>query len=223
VLCAAAIHKACIAVDGLQLRIGIHQGEVVFEDHDVFGDGVNIASRLQAIADPGEILVSEAVYTNIKNKKEFVAEFFGEETLKNVEAPVKIYRIRMETDSDSTSTADAYPKSIRRKGKLFNEKKLILFILGFISLLAVGSFFYFKNNDKNKNTETVEPKDTEKSIAVLPFTNMSNDPAQDYFADAMIDEILNHLFKIGGWRITSRTSVMLQMCCKAVYKRKATV
>ena len=208
VFCAAAIHQACSAVGDIKLRIGIHLGEVIFENNDIFGDGVNIASRLQSIADPGEILVSEAVYANIKNKKEFTVEFFREETLKNVEAPVKIYSIRMETDSDTTSSADAYQKSLRRKGNLFNEKKRILFMLGLISLLAIGSFFYFRNKDKNKTAETVESKSTDKSIAVLPFTNMSNDPAQDYFAGAMMDEILNHLFKIGGWRITSRTSSM---------------
>ena len=73
VFCASAIHQACNNVDGLQLRIGIHLGEVIFEDHDVFGDGVNIASRLQAMASIGSTWVSEAVYKNLVNKKKSLA------------------------------------------------------------------------------------------------------------------------------------------------------
>ena len=93
VFCAAAIHNACKVVEGLRLRIGIHLGEVVFESNDVFGDGVNIASRLQTLAPPGRTWVSEAIYKNITNRKEFVARLVGEETLKNVSEPVKIYEI----------------------------------------------------------------------------------------------------------------------------------
>ena len=82
VFCAAAIHQACNNIEGLQLRIGIHLGEVIFEDKDVFGDGVNIASRLQAMASPGTTWVSEAVYKNLVNKKEISSEFIKEETQK---------------------------------------------------------------------------------------------------------------------------------------------
>src|SRR4029453_703152 len=87
---AAAIHQACTAVEGLKLRIGIHLGEVIFENNDVFGDGVNIASRLQAMASIGSTWVSEAVYKNLVNKKEITSEFVKEETLKNVKEPVKV-------------------------------------------------------------------------------------------------------------------------------------
>src|SRR4026209_1688244 len=93
VYCASAIHLACDAVDGLKLRIGIHLGEVVFENNDVFGDGVNIASRLQAIANPGSIFISEPVHNSISNKKEFQPKFFTEQRLKNVKEPIKIYQV----------------------------------------------------------------------------------------------------------------------------------
>ena len=93
VFCAASIHKACSTVEGLQLRIGIHLGEVIFENNDVFGDGVNIASRLQAMASIGSTWVSEAVYKTLVNKKEITTEFIKEETLKNVSEPVKVYEI----------------------------------------------------------------------------------------------------------------------------------
>jgi adenylate cyclase len=74
VLCAIEIQHACGGINGLKLRIGIHQGEVVFEDDDVFGDGVNIASRLQALAPVGGIWISESTYKNISNKREILAE-----------------------------------------------------------------------------------------------------------------------------------------------------
>jgi hypothetical protein len=97
VLCADAIQQACESVPGLQLRIGIHLGEVIFEHNDVFGNSVNIASRLQALAPIGAIWISEAVHKNIVNKKGITSTFAGQETLKNVKDPVQIYE-NFETD-----------------------------------------------------------------------------------------------------------------------------
>src|SRR5215203_418758 len=90
---AIKIQEDCNAAKDFQLRIGIHLGEVVFENDDVFGDGVNIASRIQAIANPGSIYISEAVHNSISNKKYFETKFVKEEKLKNVKEPVKIYQL----------------------------------------------------------------------------------------------------------------------------------
>ena len=90
VYCAGAIQSAVIEIADLELRIGIHVGEIVVEDGDVFGDGVNIASRIEALASPREIWVSESVYKNIKNKEGISLSFIRDETLKNVDEPVKI-------------------------------------------------------------------------------------------------------------------------------------
>src|SRR5688572_6142989 len=98
VTAAIKIQEACNAAKDFQLRIGIHLGEVVFENNDVFGDGVNIASRLQALAPIGGIWASEAVYKNIVNKKEFVTSFAGEKTLRNISEPVKIYEVKPADD-----------------------------------------------------------------------------------------------------------------------------
>jgi len=94
--CAIEIQKSAEEEPELRLRIGVHLGEVLFEGEDVFGDGVNIASRIEAIAQEGEIVVSEAVYQNIKNQEGIQTEFIKEEQLKNVEEPVKIYRINVQ-------------------------------------------------------------------------------------------------------------------------------
>lgn len=97
VYAAIKIQEVCNLSKEFSLRIGIHQGEVVFEHDDVFGDAVNIASRIQAIAEPGTIYVSESVYNNISNKKEMGARFVKIENLKNVKEAVKIYEILLQS------------------------------------------------------------------------------------------------------------------------------
>ena len=141
-----------------QLRIGIHLGEVVFENNDVFGDGVNIASRIQALAEPGKIYVSEPVHDNLFNKNDITTTFISQETLKNVREPVRIYSV------------------------------------------AHGS-----NALIPAPTLALQPVD-EKSIAILPFVNMSNDPEQEYFSDGIAEEILNSLARIKELRVAGRSS-----------------
>ncbi len=163
VFCAIAIQQSCKAFSELQLRIGIHLGEVVFEDNDVFGNGVNIASRIQALAPNGGIWISEAVHKNIANKKEIKTKFVKEEVLKNVKEPIHIYEV---------------------------EVNNIL-----IKPISIPSF----QNGFNRTLP-------QKSIAVLPFVNMSNDPEQEYFSDGMAEEIINSLGRIQDLKVAGRIS-----------------
>ncbi len=101
---AIKIQESCNAAQDFQLRIGIHLGEVVFENGDVFGDGVNIASRIQSSAKPGCIYVSEPVHQNITNKREIVSRFIREETLKNVREPTRIYEISSSSSAATTTS-----------------------------------------------------------------------------------------------------------------------
>jgi len=97
---AIKIQEDCNAAKDFQLRVGIHLGEVVFENDDVFGDGVNIASRIQSIAKPGCIYVSESVHDNVSNKKDINTKFIKEETLKNVKEPVRMYEVMLTNNID---------------------------------------------------------------------------------------------------------------------------
>jgi len=160
VLCAVSIQQSCNDIPDLKLRIGIHQGEVVFEDNDVFGDGVNIASRIQSIATPGGIYVSESVQKNIANKKEIKTRFVKEEHLKNVKDGIRIYEVLSEN--------------------IHTEETI--------------STIHSANGNSLK------------SIAVLPFVNMSNDPEQEYFCDGISEEIINALAQLNNLRVIARTS-----------------
>lgn len=157
VIAAIKIMEGCNSANEFQLRIGIHSGEVVFEDDDVFGDGVNIASRIQTMAKPGCIYVSESVHHNVANKKDIHTKFVKVETLKNVKEPIRIYEVMIEHES-----IDLPELAIR--------------------------------------------KIPQNSIAVLPFTNMSSDPEQEFFSDGISEEIINMLAQVQGLKVAGRTS-----------------
>jgi len=150
--CANKIQVQAKREKDLRLRIGLNEGEVVFEGDDVFGDGVNIAARIQSIAPPGCIYLSEAVFNNIENKKGLGATFVREEQLKNVKNPIKIYELVTKVD---------------------RKPQVVV---------------------------------TEKSIAVLPFVNMSGDPEQEYFSDGISEEIINTIVQLPGLKVSARTS-----------------
>jgi adenylate cyclase len=112
VYAAIRIQEICQSAGGFQLRIGIHLGEVVFENEDVFGDGVNIASRIQAISDPGTIYISESVYLNVSNKPGINTRFIKEELLKNVKEPVRVYEVILPASTTDASVIRPDPKSV---------------------------------------------------------------------------------------------------------------
>ncbi len=203
VMCAGAIQKAAENIPDLKLRIGIHLGEVVFENNDVFGDGVNIASRLQALAPVGGIFVSEAIYKNVINKKEISSEFIREEILKNVSASVKIYEVKVELNQNLQNESSTNFKKTSRVTPAARKK--IGLSIGVV--LAVGFLIlYFLFLKPKQVSPTSNIASTEKSIAVLPFVNMSNDPQQEYFSDGLSEELINMFTKIPGLKVIGRTS-----------------
>ena len=195
---AIKIQQICNSSKEFQLRIGIHLGEVVFENDDVFGDGVNITSRIQAIANPGSISISEAVNNNIANKKEFQTKFIKKEKLKNVKEPVKIYQVIAE---GVTVVQHHLGQKIKPK-----PRGLLIFIT-LIALCLAGYLIkgYFTTQ---KNTHTTNPDTAnEKSIAVLPFINLGADSTQEYFSDGMTESIMTDLAQVPGLLVIGRNSV----------------
>jgi len=190
VRCAIEIQKACKEQD-IPLKIGIHEGEMVFAGSDVLGDSVNIASRLQEDADEGSIHISSSVYKNVKNKADINTKYLGERTFKNVDEPAKVYKVLGEGEENVT---------IKRSKKV-NNKYLPYIFGGAIIILTVLLIQYY--------LPITTPTDVEKdkSIAVIPFWNDSPDPDNAYFCRGMEDEIRIHLLKIGDLRLESRQSV----------------
>ena len=191
---AIKIQQACNAAKEFQLRIGIHQGEVVIEENDMFGDAVNIASRIQSIASPGSIFVSEVVHHNVSNKNDIHTEFVRSENLKNVKEPVKIYRIKF----------DGSPPTPHRPLTSIKRKKLVLLLLGVVITILVGYVIF--QGSKKTNVPLTNNEIIDRSIAVLPFENRSNDKEQEYFSDGLSEELINMLTKIPELKVIGRTS-----------------
>jgi TolB-like protein/class 3 adenylate cyclase len=140
----------------IEFRIGINMGDVVVEDGDIFGDGVNVAARLEALAQPGGICVSARVQEDAAGKLDIAFEDMGEQALKNIARPVRAYRVR-----------------------------------GAVNTRAPG---------------VPLPLPDKPSIAVLPFTNLSGDPEQEYFVDGMVEEIITALARIRWLFVIARNS-----------------
>ncbi|MDH3650084.1 MAG: adenylate/guanylate cyclase domain-containing protein, partial [Saprospiraceae bacterium] len=209
VACALTIQKDCIK-EHINLRIGIHQGEVVFEKKDVYGDGVNVAARVEKLGIPGSILITKATRDQIRNKAEFGTTLLGNYLLKNIDEEITIYAI--EQEGIITPKSDqVFATYVRRNQPSEKPKKpfppLLAAALLFGAMLLFYLIFYFNWNDDASSAINSE-RLTQNSLAVLPFANMSRSADEDYFVDGMMEEILNRLFQVADLTIISRTSSM---------------
>ena len=193
--CAIALQKACEGIADLDLSVGIHLGEVEFEENDVYGDGVNIAARIQSQSVPGSIFISDKAFDEIKNDTTFTASYLGDYKLKNVSSPQGLYAMSGQGLVVPEPELNPFRPGRSKKFKLL-KIAIVLMIMFF------GIFWYFfKTNSEPSN-------DINQSIAVLPFTNLSNDPDQEYFVVGMQDALISKLSQIGGIEVKSRTSTL---------------
>ena len=190
----------------MEFRIGINLGDVIDEKGRIYGDGVNIAARLESMADPGGICVSKTAFDQIETKLPLGYEYLGEQAVKNIPKPVRANRILMKPD--------AIGKVIGEKRFLgrFSRKTAMTAIIALVVIAAglVSWNIYLQQSSK------VEPASAEKmafplpdkpSIAVLPFDNLSGDPEQDYFSDGLTEEIITALSKVPEIFVIARNSV----------------
>ncbi len=171
----------------IDFRVGIHLGDVVEEaDGDLMGDGVNIAARLEGVAKPGGICLSEDAYRQVRSRIDLHATDMGEQRLKNIAHPIRAYAVELGLRAPPRPTAP-----VKRR----NRATPIVGILALIALIVAGAWYYFIGA---KQTVTVANPPAHLSIVVLPFVNLSGDPQQDYFADGITDNLTIELSRIRG-------------------------
>ncbi|MGH7567044.1 MAG: adenylate/guanylate cyclase domain-containing protein, partial [Gemmatimonadota bacterium] len=201
-----------------ELRVGIHVGDVVAtEDGDLYGDGVNVASRIQAAGDSGEVWVSEDVRRQLRQRPEFRFESRGERELKGLKRPLAMHAVQV-LDISTWAPPEATPTAAERVGatepagrgasppKLAGRwgRRRALSLLGagiLIAVVALGASTWFLGRGPDAG-------EAGAVLAVLPFENLSGDEATEPFVLGVHDDLLTHLSRIGTIKVISRTSVM---------------
>jgi adenylate cyclase len=177
----------------MQFRIGINLGDVIVEGDRLYGDGVNIAARLEGLAEGGGVCLSGTAYDQVEGKLAAGYDFLGEHAVKNIARPVRVYRLR----PDGVSTR-ARPRAKRRRMAAGTAVVLLL-------LFAAGGWAGWRW--WQGAAASALPLPDKPSVAVLPFANLSADPSQDYFSDGVTENLITGLSKISGLFVIARNSV----------------
>ena len=188
----------------MEFRIGVNLGDIVQEGERIYGDGVNIAARVEGLAEGGGICVSGTVYDSIESKLGLEFEYLGEHEVKNIDKPIRVYRIL----SYPGAAAHRVIKAKKAVGKTWRKAALAAVAVIVVGAAVAVWHFYFR-------PPLIEPASVEKmafklpekpSIAVLPFVNMSGDPEQEYIADGITENIISALSKIPKLFVIDRNS-----------------
>ncbi len=185
-------------------RIGINIGDIIVEGDDIYGDGVNVAARLEALAEPGGICVSRTVFDHVKGKVEVGFEDLGAQKVKNIPEPVQTFKVLLDSPSAEHAVA-ATPAAKRALRWPMVAGCLVLVVVVSGALLWLRPW---EGRLEPASGEVIALALPDRpSIAVLPFTNMSDDPAQEYFVDGMTEDLITDLAKIDGLFVIARNTV----------------
>jgi len=191
----------------IEFRIGINLGDIIIDESDIFGDGVNVAARLEALAEPGAICVSRVVRDQVRDKLDLAFEDMGEQQVKNIVRPVRAYRVRIEGVAGAGIAA---PSTARERV----PRWVIATAIAALAVIAIGAAALWRLHSPEPavtaaGAPPASPTLPDKpSIAVLPFANLSGDPGQDYLADGLTDNLIDALAQNPGLLVIARNATL---------------
>jgi TolB-like protein len=190
----------------MKFRIGVNLGDVYVEGGRIYGDGVNIAARMESLAEAGGICISGTVYDSIVIKLGLEYDYLGEQSVKNIPEPIRSYRVL----SYPGAAAHRVAKVKKTVGRTWRNMVLALTAVVIVGAAVAAWYFYFRSSTPPTEIAAVEnmafPLPDKPSIAVLPFANLSDDPNQEYFTDGLTDDLITDLSQISGLFIIARNS-----------------
>ena len=200
----------------MEFRIGVNLGDVMVDGEQIYGDGVNVAARLESLADPGGICISGTVHEQVRDKLALSYEDAGEQEVKNIARPVRVFRVMPEGGAATRSTTKATERPLRK-----HWPRGVLSLAGLALIAAVIVFVQHLSLRSPTTTASIPPAPSpaltlpdKPSIAVLPFINMSGDREQEYFSDGITDDLTTALSRLPGLFVIDRNSAF-------AYKGKA--
>jgi adenylate cyclase len=227
VRCAVTVQRAMAETEGqlpadrrIAFRIGVHQGDVVVENEDLFGDGVNVAARLETLSEPGGICVSSRVHEDTIGRLDLPFEDRGEQQVKSIARPIRVYSLGIEAIAGLPSmlafASEDPPKSAFARWLAWvvnpslstKSQRLLALLVAALVLFGIGTWQVIQRFDGPNKVEAVNQL-RGPTLAVLPFDNLSGDPSQDFFSQGISEELITILSRFDHLRVLARNTTFV--------------